>query len=258
MNQWKRLLFYILVNIVVSALTTWLVLTIWVQTHPQASFPVADVEQVGLTALPEGMLVTTESSDVPVTENDPSFNNEPTQAVEEYEVKAGDTLGMIANEYEINLEELMKFNSLKDPNAISVGMILYIPVTPEVVITDTPMPTRTLLPPGTGTPSAQDVRMVINSVISVGDIQAERVFISRTGGGVLLLSGWQLKDEDGNIFQFPDLELFEGGAVNIWTTSGTPTVVDLYWGLSRSVWQAGEMVTLIDDQGNVRATYQIP
>ncbi|MFN2303083.1 MAG: lamin tail domain-containing protein, partial [Anaerolineales bacterium] len=146
----------------------------------------------------------------------------------------------------------------KDPNAISVGMVLYIPVTPEVIITDTPMPTRTSLPPGTGTPSAQDVRMIINSVISVGDIQAERVFISRTGGGVLLLSGWQLKDEDGNKFTFPNLELFEGGAVNIWTTSGTPTVVDLYWGLPYSVWQAGEMVTLIDDQGNVRATYQIP
>jgi hypothetical protein len=43
------------------------------------------------------------------------------------------------------------------------------------------------------------------------------------------MAGWQLRDENGNVFTFPQLQLFEGGAINVWTTSGSASVVDLYW-----------------------------
>jgi len=39
---------------------------------------------------------------------------------------------------------------------------------------------------------------------------------------------------------------------------GSATPVDIYWGQTLSIWQAGETVTLVDDQGKIRATYKIP
>jgi hypothetical protein len=100
--------------------------------------------------------------------------------------------------------------------------------------------------------------VVINSVIGAGDLATERVFLTRTGFGELNLAGWQIRDQNGNVFTFPQLELFEGGAVNVWTTSGSPTVVDLYWGLQSPVWSSGETVTLLDAEGKSRAEYTVP
>ena len=62
----------------------------------------------------------------------------------------------------------------------------------------------------------------------------------------------------GTRLNFPQLDLFEGGAVNVWTTAGVPTVVDLYWGQQNPVWERGEKVTLTDGQGKERAVYTIP
>ena len=95
-------------------------------------------------------------------------------------------------------------------------------------------------------------------MISAGDITSERVFLVRTGDGELSLAGWKLQDEDGRVFEFPQLALYKDGAVNVWTTSGSPTVVDLYWGLQNPVWKSGETVTLRDARGRVHATYTIP
>jgi hypothetical protein len=99
---------------------------------------------------------------------------------------------------------------------------------------------------------------VINSVIGAGDLASERVFLTRTGFGELDLTGWQLRDQNGNVFTFPQLVLFESGAVNVWTTTGTPTVVDLYWGLGSAVWSSGETVVLVDNLGKERAKYAVP
>jgi hypothetical protein len=92
-------------------------------------------------------------------------------------------------------------------------------------------------------------------------LDSERVLLKQQGEGELSLVGWRLEDSAGNIFvfpQFPQLLLYKGGAVNIYTKSGSNTVVDLYWGLNASVWASGKTVTLRDPQGNVRATYKIP
>jgi hypothetical protein len=180
--------------------------------------------------------------------------------VSEYQVEDGDTLGLIAERFDVSVEELMSINQLKDPNSLPVGMILYVPLPPEKRPTKTSPPTSTSAPLGTPAPTnpPQEARLIINAVIGPGDLASEHVFITRTGDGELSLAGWQLKDDDGNVFVFPQLQMYKDGAVNVWTTTGVNTVVDLYWGLGSAVWSSGEKVTLLDAEGNVKATYTVP
>ena len=43
-----------------------------------------------------------------------------------YRVKAGDSLASIAKKYNVTVEQLMKWNSITDPNFVMVGQILKI------------------------------------------------------------------------------------------------------------------------------------
>jgi len=266
MNKWKRLIYYLMINVLVSACTVLAVLTVWDRTHPPAANGGEPVALNLPSPLPSSSGVA--STDVPGTGTveapaaTPTNTPSPTAVkdVQQYQVQPGDTLGLIAQRYDVSLEDLMNFNSLSDPNSLSVGQVIYIPTTPEVVPTDTPDPTNTPAPQVTLTLAGPlpPAEVVIDSVIGVGDLASEHVYIRRTGYGDLSLAGWQLKDENGNVFVFPQLELFQGGAVNIWSTVGAPTVVDLYWNLQGPVWRPGEKVTLLDASGKVRATYTIP
>lgn len=51
----------------------------------------------------------------------------PRQDADQYVVQAGDTLGAIAQRYNITLQTLMDANGITDPNALEVGMTLNIP-----------------------------------------------------------------------------------------------------------------------------------
>ena len=103
-----------------------------------------------------------------------------------------------------------------------------------------------------------EISVEIVSVIGAETLDAEMVLIRYTGENELDLIGWQLKDEDRKVFPFPQLTLYPEGAVQVHTTSGQNTVVDLYWGLRNPVWESGEIATLVDAQGNERATYIVP
>jgi LysM repeat protein len=248
MQPWKRALIFLLINVVVSASVTIAVLWIWELTHPKPPLGATSPAQADLipAASPSS------ASPAPLTVT-------PSILMDEYIVREGDTLGQIADKYKVSVETLLKANGLKDPNAISVGMAIYIPITPEAIppspaqITPSPIGATPTLLPGAQPPSA-----VINSVIGIGDLAAERVFITRLGSGVLLLKDWRLTDEDGNVFVFPELALYEDGALNVWTTTGTVTPVDLYWGLATPLWRSGETATLYDERGEVVSTYTIP
>jgi len=249
MQAWKRALIFLLINVIVSATVTLTVLWIWDRTHPTASSGIAQLPIAPLTAsTPPGQGGAA-----------PALTVTPAVLMDEYIVREGDTLGQIADKYKVSVETLLRANGLKDPNAISVGMAIYIPITPEPLpqsaaqISPSPIGATPTLLPGAQPPGA-----VINSVIGIGDITAERVFITRVGSGVLLLKDWRLSDEDGNVFVFPELALYEDGAVNVWTTSGTVTPVDLYWRLATPVWRSGETATLLNEQGEVVSTYTIP
>jgi hypothetical protein len=101
-------------------------------------------------------------------------------------------------------------------------------------------------------------QLEIDTVIGAGDLQSERVLVRHVGDQEVLLVGWQLRDEDGNVFNFPALTMFSGGAVTVYTKAGDSNVVDLYWGLSEPVWTEGENVTLVDPNGDVQAVFEVP
>jgi hypothetical protein len=98
----------------------------------------------------------------------------------------------------------------------------------------------------------------INNVFGVGDLGTEAVRLQRLGEGELWMTGWQLKDSDGNIYIFPELLLNKDGAVEVNSRTGTDTVIELHWGLSQAAFRSGEEVSLVDPQGNLRATFLIP
>jgi len=108
------------------------------------------------------------------------------------------------------------------------------------------------LPPDT------EVPVEIVSVVGAGTLGTEVVVVRFNGEGELGLANWQLKDDNGNTFTFPQLILYTDGAVQVHTASGSDTVVDLYMGLRDPIWESGEVAKLFDPQDNLRAIYRVP
>jgi hypothetical protein len=171
MNPWKRLLFYLVLNVIVSAITTITVLSLWDRNHRAEVQPVIQ-------------LVAT------ITQR-----------------------------------------------AVSQ---------PVVAITPSPQ-----VPAGNS-------GVQIENVFGVGDLDTEVVRLKRTGDGELWVTGWRLEDENNHRFVLPELMLNKDGAVKIYTKPGTNSAIELHWGIKESVWSSGELVSLLDQNGTVRATYRIP
>lgn len=106
-------------------------------------------------------------------------------------------------------------------------------------------------------PDAQ-VPIEIVSVVGAGTLNAEVVVVRYTGESKLGLANWQLKDDEGTTFTFPQLILYTDGAVQVHTASGSDTVVDLYMGRRDPIWESGEVAKLFDPQDNLRAIYRVP
>lgn len=123
--------------------------------------------------------------------------------------------------------------------------------TAAVIVPTSALPNPTPFPPG--------VKMIeIGEVTGAGDIANETILLRRVGEGELRLNGWRLDDSRGHSFTFPDIVLYKGGAVRVFTRSGNSTVNELYWGLKEAAWTPGKTVSLYDDQGIIRATVPIP
>lgn len=110
----------------------------------------------------------------------------------------------------------------------------------------------------TGLPPLNEPTLQIKNVFGVGDVQQEVVLLEHIGSSDLWLTDWQISAESDQTFTFPSLLLHNGSTVQVYTGSGQDTVLALHWGLDQPIWQAGQLVTLLDPQGNVRATYRIP
>ncbi len=125
------------------------------------------------------------------------------------------------------------------------------PNTMAMISTPLPAPTATLPP--------LDAQVItIKTVFGVGNLDTEAVVLNRLGEGRLELSGWSLQDQDKHVYTFPILILNKEGAIQINSRAGNDTVIELFWGQKRAIWQAGEIVSLFDSAGNLRASYQIP
>jgi LysM repeat protein len=269
MERWKRIIYYLLINVVVSACTILTVLFAWeqVQNRRAASEPSA---LFMLTATVPAVEAGATDAAAPLVAT-PTNEPEPTLSLETYTVVAGDTLGQIATRFDVALEDLIAVNGIEDADVLEVGDVLYIPGPGEVptpvpeeptaqptanqpVLPPdiTPAPTSTPLPPG------QTIDIEVVTVVGVGTLEDERVIIRLISDGELMLQGWILQDEQGNAFSFPQLTLYGQGAVTIFTKTGSDSVVELYWGRAETVWEEGEKVYLFDQSGTLRAEYQIP
>ena len=112
--------------------------------------------------------------------------------------------------------------------------------------------------PATTFQADEQIPVETASVVGAGTLSAEVVVVRYNGEGELGLADWQLKDDNGNTFTFPQLTLYTNGAVQVHTASGSDTVVDLYMGLRDPIWQSGESAKLYDPQNNLRAIYRVP
>ncbi len=103
-----------------------------------------------------------------------------------------------------------------------------------------------------------DIPVEIVSVIGAGTLNAEWVVVAYKGDDQINLANWELRDEDRHVFVIPQIVLHKDGAVQVHTSTGTNTVIDLYWNASDPVWQSGEEAQLFDPSGNLRAKYKVP
>ena len=255
----RRLIVYLMLNAIVSAAATLGVLWWWDRTHPA----VVDTPALTLTATPSGPAM---AANTPApTPDGPALTAGPQPTPTLYTVKSGDSLGSIAEQFDVTVQAIMEANGLADPNLISAGQSLVIPVPGSVPPTaepgsGAPAATEAIEPPrptATGDPSAAAPRLTIREVQSAGVLADERLVILNSGGPVDL-AGWSLRDESGHSYTFPALVLFEGGAVTVHTTAGTDTVTDLHWGQAEAVWASGKQVLLSDAAGNLHTRFAVP
>jgi len=228
MNNWKRILFYLSINIIVSACTTLAVIYIW--DWAQGPFPKGLIPKTFVSSSQSTPTLDAETLETPTP------GPTPTEEYFVYQVQSGDTFESIAESYNMGIDELIAINGFNKVQALGAGEVLRIPKHPKGSV-------------------------VISNVIGVGDLETEHILLEHRGEGDLSLVGWSIKDSEGNEFIFPQspqLTLYGGGAVNIYTKAGTNSVVDLYWGLDSPAWRSGATLILQDNQGNVWSTYVIP
>lgn len=278
MKRWKRLLYYLSINVLVSACTILAVLVIWdrvrqpeidegallAQSQSNAAITSEDATGIGAGGEPESSQLEPGAL-LPTSTPKPTVM--PTRATRVYTVTAGDTLGEISRKFEVDLEELIAANDLPNPDVLEVGQEIIIPGGSALLPTVTPLPEERqdgassglpLEPTATFAQVTGNPEVEIESVVGTGDLGSERVLLRRTGTGDLSLAGWQILEEGGTVYVFPQLNLYEGGAVTLYTRAGQSTVVELFWGLDGSLWESGETVILLDNTGDVRATYRVP
>ena len=138
------------------------------------------------------------------------------------------------------------------------------------VLLDTGSPESVSNPaPGEETGGNGETGLLIDiaEVGGVGNLATEYVRLARPDsdpGDTVSLQGWRLTDGDTHDFVIleqsglPSLELHGQGAVNIYTKEGASNPIELYLGLSESIWAPGVSVQLVDPDGVVHDTYQIP
>lgn len=241
------------------------VLYAWERYRPQVADSPLDV--LFATAEAVSGLPAPGSPGVSPDENENGEESTPAATgFEQYAVQPGDTLSNIAEAFETSIEEILAYNNLLNPDALEVGMVLTIPVPGGTGLAPTPMPVEpTDTPPPVPTLSVDaapedfgDPELQISLVIGSGDLEEERVVVRQAGEAQVSLQGWQIRSPGGEIYIFPQLVLFKDGAVTVYTKAGGDSVAELHWGLDGAVWNSGDVVSLLDPDGNIVAAYQVP
>lgn len=256
----RRMLPFLLLNIVVSAVVVLAILYFWDNRSPKVE-NLAAAEETAVAAQPFTNTNQLAQPAIPPTET-PEPDEGPTVHI----VKAGDTLGIISNLYSVPMDDIIAANSLANPNILSVGQELVIPIgglataVPEAAPTAAPetdvLPTPIATEPIT---VGNDVAVEITAVIAPGQLEDEAVQIRNTGADPVALLNWKLAARDGRFYKFGQATLF-GGSVDILVHSkaGQNSPTDFYWGQTEPVWAPGELVTLLNAEDNIVATFTVP
>jgi len=241
--QFKRVIFYLLINIVISASTMLIVLNFWERTHIEAQ------EQAELSEIIPSQGVASDSTFANVPAFEPSIDLQP------HKVQPNETLSEIAQAYGVDVETILELNGKTNADSLGTGEIIYVPAAtyemPEATDVSEDSPTADM-----NVITNNEIK--IDSVIGVADLGTERVVLVNKGDGRTSMAGWELIDADGNIYPFSQTTLYGNGAITVNTRSDTDTSLELFWGLSGAIWESGEIVTLFDSHGNEVDRYQIP
>lgn len=251
---------YIMLNVVVSAIVVLAILFWWNNRQPEEDAII--VERSPLLDENNNLVTPTIPADQPppATET-PTLT--PTPEIFVHIVAPGDTLGQISTIYGVTVDDILRANGRTDPNIISVGEEIIIPIGGYVEPEPTPTPTQEAQFAPTPIPTeplaSGEVIIEIREVIGVDDLPNEAVSIINKGSGAIALQNWKVVDQQGFEYVFSEVTLFgDGAGILLHTETGVSTPLELYWGLENAVWSPNETVSLLDSEGTVRATYVIP
>ena len=117
--------------------------------------------------------------------------------------------------------------------------------------TPTPSPTITPTPTNTLVPGVHIIYIENDPPYEL----EEYVHIKSAEGQTQDMTDWTLRDENKNIYPFPDnFKLLSGKSVKVWTKRGDDTSTDLYWGLTEPVWNLGSDCGYLRNEDNVRVS----
>lgn len=258
----KRVLSFLVLNVICSLVTVLIALSLWgnrpiggEQTVCVDPTPVADLS-LSTSPIVTDQVAPPSTYATPTPTTSQSADYIPTSHI----VAVGETLGTIAEQYDVSMEAIMEANNLDDPNFISANQSLIIPVPGYEPPTAIPEPTAipTEIPP-VQLPIGETT-LVIAAVNEVGQFNQEQLILSNTGPNTADLTGWTLSDDAGQTYTFPaGILLFGGGAsITLHTAPGQNDGLNLYWNAAVSLWQSGKTAILRDAQGNIQATFTIP
>lgn len=257
--SFRQMLPFLFLNIVVSAAVVLSLLFWWDRRDNRAVAEVPTPTAMAALGLPTPVIAEPPSGAPPPEETAP----EEAQPVV-HVVQAGETLGIISQRYEVTVDDIMLVNGLSNPNLISIGQQLTIPVggipTPtaaapeaeEVAALPSPIPTEPAAASGEG-------RIELVGIVDPGMLETEAIQIINGGTSEQSIEGWTIRDEDRNVYTFGRVVIFgEGAGVLVHTRTGSDTATDLFWGLTEPLWRSGETLTLWNAGGEVVATYVVP
>ncbi|MCP4427347.1 MAG: LysM peptidoglycan-binding domain-containing protein, partial [Chloroflexi bacterium] len=176
--SFRRMLPFLALNVVVSAVTMLAVLLWWENRDAGGT------GEVGETAVtPTLAIATAAPNDAdPLAMPEPEPNDGPFVHV----VRAGDTLGSISEFYDVPLDDITAINNIGNANILSVGQELIIPIgglptatppptaTPITNVLPSPIPTEELV--------VEEVNVAITAVTNPGSLTEETVQITNFGG----------------------------------------------------------------------------
>jgi LysM repeat protein len=261
--SFRQMLPFLFLNVIVSAVVVLSILFWWdsrggtaalAETTATAELPPGVLATPNVAAPPSGTVPPEAADSAPA---DTASGDGPVVHV----VQSGDTLNRISQEYDVSVEDIMAANDLTDPNNISVGWELTIPVgglpTPtvpaptEIAARPSPIPTEAV--------AAGQGEIAVTGITDPGALATESVQIVNNGAERQSLLGWTVRDEDNNAYTFGDVSIFgEGAGILLHSRAGSDSPLELFWGLAEPAWRSGETLTLWDAAGQVVATYVVP